>query len=451
MSSSAINSGQPSNLAEGWKLLILAVPLVVGQVSNFGMNFVDTLMAGRIGTVDLAAIAVGSSIWAAGFLFMLGVLMAVSATVSQLAGAGRYRHAGEFTRQALWVSLILAVGLWVLSRTGYLAMAYLGVEPSVTALATGYLKAIGWGAPALAGMLVLRFFSEGAGYTKPTMYIGVAGILANIPLNYVLMFGKAGFPAMGAVGAGWATAIVLWLQLIIMTVWIWRRPYYRAYAFYERFSLPNPREIFALFKLGVPIGIMVLLEGGLFVASALMIGTLGAVPVAGHQVAMNFASLIFMVPLGLAGAITVLVGQAVGREDWIGARRAGVVGIVIALLFACLSATLILTQSSPIVAIYTNEPEVVALAVSLLAYAAVFQLADGLQIAAAGALRGYKDTHIPMVYSAIAYWGVGFSVGWYLTFRTELGPAGMWIGIISGLCVAAVLMGGRFLRLSRVR
>jgi len=443
------HSGQPSILAEAWKLLILAVPLVVGQLSNFGMNFVDTLMAGRIGTADLAAIAVGSSIWAAGFLFMLGVLMAVSATVSQLAGAGRYRQAGEFTRQALWVSLFLAVGLWVLSRTGYLAMAYLGVEPSVTELATGYLKAIGWGAPALGGMLVLRFFSEGAGYTKPTMYIGVAGILANIPLNYVLMFGKAGFPAMGAVGAGWATAIVLWLQLVMMAVWIWRRPFYQAYAVYGRFSPPSAREILALFKLGVPIGVMVLLEGGLFVASALMIGTLGAVPVAGHQVAMNFASLIFMVPLGLAGAITVMVGQAVGREDWAGARRAGLIGVAIAMAFACLSATFILTQTSAVVAIYTSEPEVVALAVSLLVYAAAFQLADGLQIAAAGALRGYKDTHIPMVYSAIAYWGVGFTLGWYLTFRTDLGPAGMWIGIIAGLCVAAVLMGGRFLRLSR--
>jgi MATE family multidrug resistance protein len=204
-----------------------------------------------------------------------------------------------------------------------------------------------------------------------------------------------------------------------------------------------------LVKLGLPIGIMVFLEGGMFVGSALLIGTLGALPVAAHQVAMNYAGLVFMVPVGLAGAITVRVGNALGRGEPWAARRAGRIGIGLALGFAVCSAAVIIAIPEAIVALYTSEPDVAELAVSLLFFAALFQIADGLQVAAAGSLRGYKDTRRPMIYSVIAYWAVGMSLGTYLTFWQELGPKGMWMGIIAGLTVAAVLLGGRFIRLSK--
>lgn len=431
------------------RTLILAGPLVVGQLTSFGMNFVDTVMAGRISTVDLGAIAVGSSVWAAGFLFALGVLMAVSATVSQLDGAGRNRQVGEFVRQSLWLSLGLGVLLFFAMRsTGWL-MRWIEVDTAVAAVALGYLDAISWGAPALCLMMALRFFCEGTGYTRPTMYVGVLGILCNIPLNYVLMFGNFGSPALGAVGAGWATAIVFWLQLIALAIWIGWRPRFSSYRLYSRFSRPNPIEIGALLKLGLPIGIMVFLEGGMFVGSALLIGSLGALEVAAHQVAMNYAGLMFMVPVGLAGAITVRVGNAMGRADPEGARRAGLVGIGIAATFALISAAFMLTVPAWIVSLYTSETEVASLAVGLLFFAAIFQFADGIQAAAAGALRGLKDTRVPMIYSIIAYWLIGISLGYALTFRMDYGIDGMWFGIISGLCVAAVLLGSRFLRITR--
>jgi MATE family multidrug resistance protein len=433
------------------RTLVLAAPLIIGQLTNFGMNFVDTVMAGRIGKVDLGAIAVGSSIWAAGFLFTLGVLLAVSATVSQLDGAGRPRQAGEFTRQALWLALFLGAGLVILALSAGWVMDALEVEPVVAELAMGYLRAIAWGAPALVLMLALRFFSEGMGHTRPTMYVGVLGIACNIPLNWTLMFGNLGFPAMGAVGAGWATAIVLWLQLLLMTVWVAMRPQYRPFDVFGRFSAPNTREIWALLKVGLPIGFMVLMEGGLFAASALLVGILGALPVAAHQVAMNYTGLVFMVPLGLSGAITVRVGNAIGRGDPVGARRAGLVGMGIALCFAVCSALVIVVFPEAIVRLYTTDAEVIALAASLLIYAAVFQVSDGLQVAAAGALRGMKDTRVPMLYSVLAYWMIGMSVGWWLTFRAEWGPAGMWIGILTGLSVAAVMLTARYWRLSRQR
>ncbi|MCH8479574.1 MAG: MATE family efflux transporter, partial [Wenzhouxiangella sp.] len=269
------------------------------------------------------------------------------------------------------------------------------------------------------------------------------------PLNYALMFGNFGMPALGAVGAGWATAIVFWMQFLALASWIAWRPRYRPFALYGRFSRPNWREIGATLKLGLPIGVMVFLEGGLFVGSALLIGTLGALPVAAHQVAMNYAGLMFMVPVGLSGAITVRVGNAIGRADPEGARRAGLVGMGCALSCGLMSALVIILVPEWIVAMYTNEPEVAALAVYLLFFAAIFQLADCLQASAAGALRGLKDTRIPMIYSVIAYWGIGMSSGWFLTFRLDWGPVGMWIGIIIGLSVAAILLGRRFLAISR--
>lgn len=431
------------------RTLALAGPLVVGQLTNFGMTFVDTVMAGRLGMVDLGAVAVGSSVWAAGFLFVLGMLMAVAAAVSYLDGAGRPRQAGELTRQSLWLALVLAVGIWYLARSADWLMAALGTDESVAVLADGYLKAISFGAPALTGMLALRFFSEGIGYTRPTMYIGVLGILCNIPLNYVLMFGKLGFPAFGAVGCGWATAVVLWLQLLALVIWMVWRPRYRPYAVFERFSGPDRRELGALVRLGLPIGLMVFMEGGLFVGSALLIGTLGALPIAAHQVAINFSGLIFMVPLGISGAITVRVGNAMGRGDRVGARRAGLVGTAIALAFGLAAAALMFSIPETIVRLYTADPEVIELAAGLLVLAAIFQITDCIQVSMAGALRGLKDTRIPMLYSVFAYWMIGMTLGWWLTFRQDWGPAGMWTGIIAGLSVAAVLLGGRFLRISR--
>lgn len=431
------------------RTLLLAGPLIIGQLTSFGMNFVDTIMAGRLGRVDLGAIAIGSSVWAAGLLFVLGVLMSVSPAVSQLDGAGRRLQAGEMTRQALWIALAISVMLALLARNAGWVMSALEVEPAVAELALGYLKAMSWGAPALTMMFVLRFFSEGAGYTRPTMYIGVMGILFNVPLNYILMFGKLGFEPMGAVGCGWATALVFWLQFIALAIYIGYRRQYAQFELYRSFSRPSAREIGGLLRVGLPIGVTIFFEGSLFVSAALLIGTLGALPIAAHQVAINFASMAFMVPLGMAGAITVRVGNAIGRGDPQGARLAGMVGIGLATVFAVFSASLMFLLPEWIARMYTAEREVIEMAAGLLMLAAIFQVSDGLQVASAGALRGYKDTRRPMIYSVFSYWAIGISTGYWLTFEREWGAAGMWVGMIAGLSVAAVLLGTRFLRLSR--
>lgn len=431
------------------RTLLLAGPLVVGQVTSFGMNFVDTVMAGRLGTVDLGAIAVGSAVWGAGLMFVIGVLMSVSPAVSQLDGAGRPRQCGEVARQALWIAMAVGAGMWLMVRNVGWVMRLLEVDAQVAELVVDYLKAMSWGAPALTGMFALRFFAEGTGRTRPTMYVGLLGIACNIPLNYIFMFGKLGLPAMGAVGCGWATALVFWLQFGVLAVYIRKHGHFRAFRLFGRYSAPNWREIRGLLAVGVPIGLTIFFEGSLFVGTALLIGTLGALPIAAHQVAINFAAMAFMVPLGLAGAITVRVGNAIGRRDAYGARIAGLVGMGIALGFAVFSATVMFLFPQAIARIYTAEREIIELASTLILLAAVFQLADGLQVAAAGALRGLKDTRIPMLYAVLAYWLVGMSTGTWLTFARGWGPAGMWCGLIAGLTAAAVLLGGRFLRASR--
>jgi len=440
---------QPGGQGLGFEIrrtIVLALPLVIGQLTSFGMNFVDTVMAGRLGQIDLGAIAIGSSVWAAGLLFVIGVLITVSPVVSQYDGAGRRAQAGEATRQAMWVALVLSLMMFVVMRNVEWIKQWLDVEPEVALLSIEYLRAISWGAPALCLMLVLRTFSEGAGMTRPTMYVGILGIALNIPLNYMLMFGKLGLPAMGAVGCGWATTIVFWIQLFALALYIQVRPHYREFALFSRFSRPNWTEIKGFLKIGLPIGVMIFFEGSLFVGAALLIGTLGALPIAAHQVAINFASMAFMVPLGLAGAISVRVGNAMGRGDPEAARMAGLVGIGIAILFGVCSAMFMLLFPEAIARMYTPDRDVIELAAQLLLLAAVFQVADGMQAAAAGALRGLKDTRLPMVYSILSYWMIGMSTGWWLTFREDFGPQGMWYGMIVGLCVAAVLMCTRFWR-----
>ncbi len=439
---------KPSLGREVLRTLVLAAPLIVGQLTSFGMNFVDTVMAGRLGAVDLGAIAIGSAIWGAGLMFSLGVLMSVSPAVSQLDGAGHRRAAGSVVRQALWLALLLGIVMWLALRNSGWLLDLLDLDRELVPLVEGYIRAISWGAPALTGMLALRFFSEGTGRARPTMYIGLAGIALNIPLNYVLMFGKLGMPALGAVGCGWATAIVLWVQLLVLAGYIALQPHYRPFRPFRRFPAPRFREIADLLRVGLPIGVMIALEGSLFVAAALLIGTLGALPVAAHQVAINFASMMFMIPVGLAGAITVRVGNAIGRGDPAGARRAGLVGMGMAVGIQSVAAIIMLVFPEAVARMYTGDPEVVEMAASLLLFAALFQLPDALQAATAGALRGMKDTRVPMIYTVIAYWLVGMSLGWWLTFRQEMGAPGMWIGLIAGLAVAATLLATRYWRVS---
>ena len=440
-----------NHLAEIKRTLQLALPVIIGQLAVFSMNFVDTVMSGRLPERDvaLAALGIGGAVWSSMLMFVLGTLMVVQPSVAQLDGARRRREAAAETRQALWIALALAVPFFLLCYLSEPLLTAFGISPEIVPTAAAYLRAMAWGAPGLCLVLLLRYFSEGTGHTRPTMIYGVVGALLNIPLNYVLMFGKLGLPPLGTVGCGIATAIVIWLQFLMLFVYIRTHRHFKPFELMSGLEKPDWRIIRELLKVGLPIAGAIFIEGSLFVLAALFIGRLGPVPAAAHLIAINFAALLFMIPVGLSSAISIRVGNAVGRHDPAGARYAGIVGVLIILVIQTASATAMLLFPEAIVSIYTDDALIAPLAVGLLFYAAVFQYPDGLQVVAAGALRGFKDTRMPVLYMIVSFWIVGITLGYHLTFTRAMGPAGMWIGMIAGLSIAAVLMLMRFNHTSR--
>lgn len=442
---------QKNHLAEIWRTLQLAAPVMVGMVASFSMNFVDTLMAGRLPDkeISLAAIATGGAVWSAALMFILGLMMAIQPVVAQLDGSNDRSEAGVAARQGFWIALLFAVPYVLILVCGGSLLDLIGVDASIIPTAVSYLDALAWGAPAMCMVFLLRFFSEGAGYTRPTMYIGIMGVALNVPFNYVLMFGKLGFPALGAQGTGIATSLVIWLQLLMLFLFVRYHRHFAPYHLFSRWDWPQWVAIKRLMGIGLPIATAIFVEGCLFVAAALLIGRLGAVPTAAHLVAINFSALMFMVPLGLASAITTRVGNAVGRKDPEAARYAGLIGMVIMLCTQTVGATLMLVFPEFIVGIYTDDVAITQIAVTLLFFSAIFQYSDGIQVCAAGALRGLKDTLVPMFVNIVSYLLIGLSVGYYLTFNKGLGPSGMWIGMIVGLSFGAVLLLSRFWIISK--
>ena len=343
---------------------------------------------------------------------------------------------------ALLLGMILFFGV----RHAGPLLNVIGIVPDIVADTQKFLHAISWGAPALTGYFALRGLSEGLGLTRPTMYFGFFGLVVLTPLGYVLMYGRFGFPAQGAHGLGLATAIVLWLQLFAFATYLALRRHYRPYALFAQFSRPHWGEILQLLRLGVPMGVSVLMEAGLFVATALLIGSLGTDAIASHQIAINVASVTFMLPMGVAMATTVRVGRAVGRGDVDGVRYAGFIGIAVSLITQTLSCVVMAVFPHWIAGLYTDDGNVAALAAQLLLLAAIFQFSDGIQVTANGALRGLKDTTVPMILTTLAYWGIGMPVGYWLAFHAGAGVRGMWVGLIVGLSAAALLLFGRFYR-----
>jgi multidrug resistance protein, MATE family len=425
---------------------VLALPLVLGQLASVGMNVIDTLLAGRHDAVTLAAVGVGSAVWSLVILILIGVLMAVPPSVSQLNGAGRRAEVGPVFRQSLWLALVLGTALLVLVRQGGWLLALLGVAEEVRPAAEAFLAGVSWGAPGFGLYLCLRYVSEGVGLTRPTMVFGVLGLVVLLPLGYALLWGRFGLPALGAYGLGLATALVLWAQAVGLAIYLRWSPRYADLDLFARWDRPNLPLLGELLWIGVPMGVSIFMEGSLFVATALLIATLGAVPVAAHQIAINIAALCFMVPLGVAMATTVRVGNAVGRGDPAGVRWAAGGGYAITGITQLASASLLLVAAEPIARAYTPDTEVVRLAAELMFFAAIFQLSDGLQAASGGALRGLKDTRIPMFITVLSYWGIGMPLGWWLGLQQGGGAQGMWIGLIVGLSAAAILLTWRFVR-----
>ncbi|WP_315899997.1 MATE family efflux transporter [Halomonas denitrificans] len=451
---------------ESWPLIRLALPICGAQLAQAGMSVVDIMMTGRQSATDLAAVSVGASLWMPLMLFMTGTLMGLTPIVAQLMGGGRQGGIRANVHQAMWVGLGLGlVSALLLNLAVAPVFHWMAVPPAVAERAADYVGAVAYGMPAVAIFLALRAFSDGMNHTRPALWISLIGLAVNIPSNYVLIYGGEGLvqllgpatpdwlatlPALGAHGCGIATAIAMWVMTLAMVRYTQKSRAYGSVELWRQPSRPDLKSMAELLYVGVPIGVAIFVEVTLFTLIALFVASLGEIVVAAHQVALNFTSLLFMLPLSLGMALTVRVGNALGSGDARLARLVAWNGILIALLVALFNSAVLWLSADLVVGLYTHNTQVQALTLSLVGLAMLYQVSDSLQVALAGALRGYKDTRVIMFITLLAYWLVGLGGGHLLgryglgTWLPPLGVHGYWIGLIAGLTVAALLLGERF-------
>ena len=433
-------------------LLRLGGPMIVNNLAVAGMAFADAVMAGSLGATELAAVAVGGSFWFLGFTLCLGILMAISPIVARHFGAGNYDLIGRYTRQGIYLAVLMGVPLTLVGQFAAAPLlAKFGIDPEFRELTVGYIGAIVYGAPGIFIFLALRFTTEGVGQTRPIMYTSIFALSCNVFLNYVLMFGHFGAPALGAVGCGYASAISMWFVALALASHMIMSRRYRRFDIFSRVA-PLRLSVFKeIIYLGVPIAITITAEAGLFSAVSILMGTRGTNITAAHQIAINFSSTMFMVPLALSGATTVMVGQLIGKGKYREARVSGAAGILLCAGFMTLSAVFLLIFRDAVVGVYTSDPAVTGIAISLLLMAAIFQIADGVQIGAAGALRGYKDTAMPMAINIVAFWVLAFPLAYLAAITYKAPPNYIWAGFVVGLAVAAFLLTWRYRRISAAR
>ena len=430
--------------------LALAAPLAGANLANMAMGLTNAIMVGHLGGASLAAAGLGAALYFTLVMLGQGVLTAVAPLAAHSIGADDHRGAGRVAGAGIVLAAMLAVpavaGLTIAPRL----LALLGYDETLAADVARYLSAVRWGAPAFLAAVVFRAVLSATGHVRPIMVVVWIGVPANIALNWVLVFGHFGMPSLGIVGSGCATSIVQWLVLLGVG----------GYALLGaaparlRFRGRLRGDLGRIIRVGLPISGMVGLEVGLFNAAGVLMGLLGAEALGAHQLAINFASLTFMVPLGIAQAATVRVALLLGAGDPGAARRAGFVALALGTVLMLPGAVLMLALPRTIIGIYIDladpaNSSTAVIAVQLLVVAALFQVFDGAQVIAAGALRGYRDTTVPMLAAALGYWGAGFAGGCVLAFPLGYGAVGIWWGLALGLAMVALLLSLRLQQRSR--
>ena len=438
------------------EMVRLAVPIVLTQLAWVSMMITDTAMIGRLGAEPLAGASLSLMLFFLTWLVCFGVVTATAGLSAQAYGARNPRLIRRVVRQGLWVAIVLSVPALVLLSRAAPIFEMLGQPVETLGHAQAYMSTLMWTLPWSIAFAVLRNFVAALNRPTAALWVMLGGVPLNAALDYGLIFGNFGLPRLELVGAGIATATAnaaLFVALIAIAVLA--RPF-RRYAVLGRFWRPDWTVFRRIFRIGIPIAGMMLLEGGFFVGAVFIIGQFGTVALAAHMIAIQLPHLSFMVPMGLAQAATVRVGQAAGRRDHDGAYRAGWTAMALIVVFMTVMTAVVLAVPEIFASAFldpgrADSAAVFALAVSFLFYAAFFQAADGLQAVAAGALRGLNDTATPMVIAVVCYWGIGLAAGLWFAFEADLGPAGLWLGFIFALTTAGLMLLLRFRRLARGR
>ena len=425
--------------------LALAAPLAAANLAQMAMGVTDMVMVGRLGAVPLAAAGLGAMLYFTGGVVLQGILSAVAPLAAHALGGGDRRAAGRIAGAGLALAVLLAVPfVAALTSLDRLLLA-LGYDAALAAEIGRFLRAIAWGGPAFLGFAVLRSLLAALSHTRAVMGVLLLCVAGNAALNWVLIFGHLGAPALGVPGSGYASAINQWVILAGLALCTRMMPGIAGFHLLRSAFAPSWAAMANVLRLGLPIGGIMGVEVGVFLAAGVLMGLLGAAPLGAHQLVLNCAGISFMVPLGLGQAATVRVAYELGAGRAFAARRAGFVALALGIGFMGAMAVVLWTVPQAIIAAYIDisEPanrETVQIARRLLVIAALFQVFDGMQVIAAGALRGYRDTMVPMLLAGFGYWGAGFGGGWLLAFPLGFGPAGLWWGLALGLAVVAILL-----------
>ncbi len=428
---------------ESRALMQLSIPIILTQLATQAMGFVDTTMAGQVSAADLAAIALGGSLWIPVLLLLRGVIMALTPVVAYHRGAQDFGSISVEFFQMVWLALISSTLLIIYLISAEPILQWIGVASEIIPIASDYAFALAFGVPGIALFYTLNGFCEGMNNTRAPMVISLLGLLVNIPVNYVLIYGKFGFPELGAVGCGWATSLVYWMMSALLLSYIKGHHHYKTII---RLSDAKPigSKMVYLLKLGLPIGMNIAVCGSIFAVIALLIGRIGAENVAAAQIALNISSMTYVIPMSVSFGITIRVGHSLGAKDELGAIERSKIGILVAGLISLIAITIFLLFPDWLIRLYTTDAAVSATAATLLVLTAAYQFSDAIQTSANGALRGYKDTKVPMILAVASYWGLALPLGVVLGLTDHLVPAmgekGFWVGILTGLTVAAILM-----------
>lgn len=420
--------------------------MAVTQFFILAMGFLDTAMAGHYSATDLAGVALGSNVLWPVFMLTTGVNMALVPITAQLRGADRVAEIGAMVRQGLWLAAGAAIITVAVVTSAHPLFELSGVDAEAAAIGSAYLDAAAWGIPAIMVYVTLRYTSEGLGKTLPPMVIVGIALVLNGFLNYAFIYGEFGAPELGGAGCGVATAIVMWFELALMLTLL-ARPYLKQTQLTAKFEFPEASRMIEILRIGIPIGLSSFINMAVFSVITFMIGGLGVIPLAAHSIAGNINWATFVVPMSIGAAASIRVGFFVGAGQLDNARRVGSSAFKLSMGYAVLvSATLILARHQ-VVAIYSDDPAVLAVASTLILFIAMYQLADDAQGTIVATLRGYKDTTVPMIYGLVGYWVVALPLGAWLA-DAGYGVYGYWIGLSIGLTLVSLCVGGRLLRTS---
>jgi len=431
------------------KNIRLAFPVMLSQLGHVMVGVADSVMVGQVGVIPLAAASFANSIFYLFFTFGLGVSYGLTPLVAASDGEGQYRKISLYLKNSFIVNLVTGVLLsGMVLLIGQFLWAFDQPEDVVNE-AGSYLIIITFSIAPFMIFQTFRQFLEGLSLTKQAMFITIGANVINVGFNYLLIFGKMGFPQMGLDGAGVATLISRVLMAITIVGYVLWKSRFKIYWRYFNFGRYSTNLIRKLVGIGVPAGLQFIFEVGAFAFAAIMMGWLGAIPLAAHQIAINLASISFMMATGISSAAMIRVGNQLGKKDINTMRKAGLSSIIMVVLFMGTFAIIFIMGKNTLPGFYVDSPTVIQLAASLLVIAAIFQISDGVQVVGMGALRGMADVKIPTFYAFLAYWGLALPLGYFFAFILDLGPRGIWYGLLIGLTASALLVSERFHRISR--